>query len=245
MTNKTLCDLATFNNNRKPLYRKQGLQKFQKQMKKLLVLSIALLFSNLTISQTNLFEHPEFDEIAKNHKIIAVIPFKTSIELRPRQMKDITPKELEKMEQSEGASIQSAMYSWFLKRKKRGTLSVNIQNTAATNAKLKKAGVSYENYETFTPAELAKILDVDSIIMGTFKTNKPMSEGASVALGLLIGFWGTTNAATINLSVYNAEDGELLVNYNKKVRGSVGTDNDDLINRVMRKASRRIAYTKN
>jgi len=53
--------------------------------------------------------------------------------------------------------------------------------------------------------------------MGTFDTNKPMSEGAFVALGLLIGFWGTTNSATINLSIYNAVDGELLVNYNKKV----------------------------
>lgn len=81
--------------------------------------------------------------------------------------------------------------------------------------------------------------------MGTFDTNKPMSEGASVALGLLIGFWGTTNSATINLSIYNAVDGELLVNYNKKVRGSIGSDNDSLINILMRKASRRIAYTKN
>ena len=81
--------------------------------------------------------------------------------------------------------------------------------------------------------------------MGTFQTNKPMSEGASVALGLLIGFWGTTNSATINLSIYNAADGELLVNYNKKVRVSIGSDNHSLINIIMRKASRRIAYTKN
>lgn len=149
------------------------------------------------------------------------------------------------MEKSEGESIQSAMYSWFLKRKKRGTLRVNVQNPTTTNSKLKKAGITFENYENYTPSELAKILEVESIIMGTFDTNKPMSEGASVALGLLIGFWGTTNTATINLSIYNSVDGELLVNYNKKVRGSIGTDNDDLINRIMRKASRRIAYTKN
>jgi len=160
-------------------------------------------------------------------------------------MKDITTEQLERMEKSEGESIQSAMYSWFLKRKKRGTLSVNVQNTVTTNAKLKKAEVTFENYETFTPSELAKILEVDAIIMGTFDTNQPMSEGASVALGLLVGFWGATNSATINLSIYNAVDGELLVNYNKKVRGSVGSDNDDLINILMRKASRRIAYTKN
>jgi len=214
-------------------------------MKKLLLFTLIIFSSNLIFSQTNLFENPDFDEIAKDHKIIGVIPFKTSITLRPKQMKDITPEQLERMEKSEGESIQSAMYSWFLKRKKRGTLSVNVQNTVTTNAKLKKAGVTFENYETFTPPELAKILEVDAIIMGTFDTNQPMSEGASVALGLLVGFWGATNSATINLNIYNAVDGELLVNYNKKVRGSVGSDNDDLINILMRKASRRIAYTKN
>lgn len=214
-------------------------------MKKLLLLTLTIFFSNSIFGQTNLFEHPDFDKIAQNHKIIGIIPFKASITLRPKQMKDITPEQLEKMEKSEGKSIQSAMYSWFLKRKKRGTLKVDVQNSATTNAKLKKAGVTLENYENYTPSELAKILEVDSIIMGTFETNKPMSEGASVALGLLIGFWGTTNSATINLSIYNATDGELLVNYNKKIRGSIGSDNDDLVNIVMRKASRRIAYTKN
>ena len=214
-------------------------------MKKLLLFTLIVFSSNLNFSQTNLFENPDFDKIAIDHKIIGVIPFKTSITLRPKQMKDITPEQLERMEKLEGESIQSAMYSWFLKRKKRGTLSVNVQNTVTTNAKLKKAGVTIESYETFTPSELAKILEVDAIIMGTFDTNKPMSEGASVALGLLIGFWGTTNSATINLSIYNAVDGELLVNYNKKVIGSIGSDNDSLINILMRKASRRIAYTKN
>ena len=214
-------------------------------MKKLLLFTFVIFFSNSIIGQTNLFENPDFDKIAKDHKIIGVIPFKVSVTLRPRQMKDITPEQLERMEKSEGEAIQSAMYSWFLKRKKRGKLSVDIQNPATTNAKLKKTGLNIDNYEEYTPSELAKILEVDSIIMGTFETNKPMSEGATVALGLLIGFWGPTNSATINLSIYNSVDGELLVNYNKKVRGGIGSDNDDLVNRIMRKASRRIAYTKN
>ena len=213
-------------------------------MKNLLLFTLIIFSNNLIFSQTNLFENPDFDEIAKNHKIIGVIPFKTSVTLRPKQMKDITPEQLDRMEKSEGESIQSAMHSWFLKRKKRGTLSVDVQNIETTNAKLKKAGVNIENYETFTPLELAKILEVDAIIMGTFETNKPMSQGASVALGLLIGFWGATNSATINLNIYNALDGILLIFHNKKVRGSIGSDNDDLINTLMRKASRRIAYTK-
>ena len=88
------------------------------------------------------------------------------------------------------------------------------------------------------------MLGVDAIITGNYETSKPMSEGASVALGLLIGFWGTTNSATINMSVHNATDGVLLWNYNKKVRGSIGSSSNDLINKLMRKASRRLSYTK-
>lgn len=71
-----------------------------------------------------------------------------------------------------------------------------------------------------------------------------MSEGASVALGLLVGFYGTTNKAVMNIFIYNAMDNELLVNYHKAVSGSLGSSTEDLISIVLRKASRRISYTK-
>lgn len=214
-------------------------------MYRLVLFTIGIFFSSLLVAQTNLYENPDFDRIAKDHKIIGVIPFKASVTLRPKQMKDMTTEQLEKMEVAEGESIQMALHSWFLKRKKRGTLKIDVQSPATTNAKLLKAGITIENYATYTPEELAAVLEVDAIIMGTFETNKPMSEGASAALGIIFGVWGTTSQATLNLNIYNATDGVLLVNYNKRVSGSVGTDNDDLVNRVMRKASRRIAYTKN
>lgn len=70
-----------------------------------------------------------------------------------------------------------------------------------------------------------------------------MSEGASIALAFF-GVWGSTNSAVINMSVHNAEDGILLWNYNKKVKGSLGSSSEDLINVLMRKASRRLSYTK-
>jgi hypothetical protein len=71
-----------------------------------------------------------------------------------------------------------------------------------------------------------------------------MSEGASLVLGALFGFWGSTNKAVINLSIHNGTDGELLINYNKGVSGSLGSSTEDLINTLMRKASRRISYSK-
>jgi hypothetical protein len=213
-------------------------------MKAITISIISLLISLTAFSQTHLYENPEFNNIAKKHKIIGIIPFKASVTLRPKHMKDITPEQLDRMEKAEGGAMQSGMYSWFLKRKKRGALSVDVQDPATSNAKLRKAGVTFENYEEFTPMELAKILEVDAIIMGTFKTNKPMSEGASATLGLLVGFYGNTNDAVVNLFIYNAEDGSLLVNYNKAISGSIGSSTEDLVNILMRKASRRIAYTK-
>ncbi len=205
-----------------------------------------LLFLPFSVfAQTNLYENPDFDRIAIDHKIIAVVPFKTQVKLRPKQMKDMTNEQLHRLEKSEGESIQTAMYSWFLKRKKRGDMQrIEVQDPNTTNAILGKQGIDYNNIRDYTPMELANILGVDALISGNYETDKPMSEGASVALGLLIGFWGSTNNALVNMSVHNAADGILLWNYNKKVSGSIGSSPDDLINKLMRKASRRLAYTK-
>ncbi len=210
-------------------------------------LLLSLLTSFLTFSvlaQTHLYENPAFDKIAEEHQIIAVVPFDATVSLRPKQMKDISPEQLQRMEQSEGESVQMAMYSWFLKREKREELTVKVQDVNKTNALLKKNGITYGNLTEFTPKELARLLEVDAIVSGKFETSKPMSEGASLALGALVGFWGSTNKAVLNMFIHNASDGQLLINYNKGVGGSVGSSTEDLINILLRKASRRISYTK-
>lgn len=213
-------------------------------MKKIVGLFLVLV-SFVANAQTNLYENPQFDEIAKKHKSIAILPFKATVKLRPKQMEKMTTDQFKRLELTEGKSIQTAMFSWFLKRKKRGDLSsIEVQDPNKTTAILRKKKITQENQSNYTPEELAKILGVDAIISGSYETNKPMSEGASLALGVLVGFFGATNSATINMSVHNATDGVLLWNYNKKVRGGIGSSTDDLINTLMRKASRRLSYTK-
>lgn len=215
-------------------------------MNKLLLITSVLFFATITaFGQTSLYENPDFDRIAKDHKVIAIVPFKTQVKLRPRQMKDMNDEQLDRLEQSEGESLQTGMFSWFLKRKKRGKLlDLDIQQPSRTNALLKKEGIDYTNLYEYTSDELATILGVDAIISGDYETNKPMSEGASIALSLLVGFGGSTNTAIVNMNVNNGADGVLLWNYNKKVRGGLGSSPEDLVNVLMRKASRRMAYTK-
>ena len=213
-------------------------------MKKIFLTFLLLTVIFLAKGQNKLYVDPDFPKIGYTHKVIAVIPFITSITLRPKQMLTLKEGDLEKMQQSEGLNIQQSMYSWFLMRKQQGSMWVDVQDVSKTNAMLAKQGISYSNIHEYTPEEIAKILEVDAVVKGTFETTKPMSEGASIALGLLVGFYGSTNQATINMFIHNAEDGKVLVNYNKIVSGSIGSTTDQLINIVMRKTSRKIPYTK-
>jgi hypothetical protein len=211
-------------------------------MKKTFIFTIICMMSLTAFSQTHLYVNPGFKYITKDHRIIGILPFKSTVLLRPKEMKALSHEQLEKIEEAEGKSIQSAMYTWYLVREMRGDLKVKLQSVAATNAKLKKAGITYENLEYYTPDSIAKILEVDAIIMGTYETTKPTSEAAAVVLGMFTGFFGKTNKAVINLYIYNGEDGELLANYNKGVSGSIGSTSEKLVNKLMRKASRRIGY---
>src|SRR5690606_484646 len=134
-------------------------------MKKAFISLLFLSMVYLTHAQTHLYENPDFDRLTASHEMIAILPFKASVTLRPKQMKDFTPEQLNKMEESEGLSIQSAMYSWFLKRDKRQKLKVNVQDPTTTNALLRRNNITPEYIADYTPDELAEILGVDAVIM--------------------------------------------------------------------------------
>ena len=93
-------------------------------MKRIFMSVVFACLSFVVLAQTHLYENPDFDQLTAAHQIIGIVPFKASVTLRPKQMKDISPEQLAKMEESEGLSIQSAMHSWFLKREKQNKLKV-------------------------------------------------------------------------------------------------------------------------
>ena len=94
------------------------------------------------------------------------------------------------------------------------------------------------------PSEIGEILGVDCIVSGSFETSKPMSDAAAVAVGVLLSGIGSTQTTVCNMDFYDTRDDELIVNYNKKVSGGLGSDAQNLINVLMRKGTRRIPYTK-
>jgi len=202
---------------------------------------LCLFIVSAIFSQTKLYVHPDAKTYVSKTKIIAILPLNTSVKLRPKELKDFTSEQIVEMEKAEALSIQSAMYSWFLTRKKRQELLVDVQNPTITNSLLKKAGIdALKAYEEL-PADICKILGVEAIVTGKFSTNKPMSNAAALGLALF-GIGGATQNATANLEFIH-NDNEVVVNYYKNVKGGLGSSSEDLINVLMRKTTRRIPYT--
>jgi hypothetical protein len=213
-------------------------------MKNLIILFALVICINVTNSQTKLYVHPDAKTYVANTKKIAILPLNVQVKLRPKQLKDFTSEQILEMGKNEAVDIQKAMYTWFLTRKKRGTLLVEVQNPKRTNALLKKKGIDIHSYDEYLPSELGAILGVETIITGSYETSKPMSNGAAIGLAVLTGGLFATNSATMNMDFTSTTDDELVVNYFKKVKGTLGSDAQDLINVLMRKVSRRIPYTK-
>jgi hypothetical protein len=69
-----------------------------------------------------------------------------------------------------------------------------------------------------------------------------MSDGASLAMGVLVGFYGATNSGKCNININDGKTGDLLWKYEKTLSRSLGSDTNTIINAMMRKASRKLPY---
>ena len=210
-----------------------------------LALLIGLIASTFEVSAQfirSIYTNPNFDQLAKDHKILAVIPFEANVKLRPKQMKEMTGEDVARMEEQEGESVQSALFSYFLKRKDKHEFNVEFQDISRTNALLAKNGITYESMGEYTTEDLAKMLEVDGIVSGLLVTDKPMSEGGAIALGILTGISAPTNSGKIAININDGATGELLWKYEKALSRDLGSDTNQIINALMRKASRKFPY---
>jgi hypothetical protein len=202
-----------------------------------------IVISSLGFSQSReIYVNPEFNTLAKDHKVVAILPFKAIVKLRPKEMEKMTTERFQQLQRDEGLAVQSAVHSYFLKRKAQHDFSISFKDINTINALLKRNNITEDELDRYTPKELAEILEVDAIITGVLLTDKPMSEGASVALGLLVGVYGPTNSGKCTININDGQSGELMWKYEKTLSRSLGSDTNTIINTMMRKASRQLPY---
>lgn len=204
------------------------------------------VFSALTLLVTacgpKIYKANNFTEKTANHKIVALLPSAVDITLRPNEMKKTTSQQIHESEEKTGFMIQDKMYSWFLKRSNKFKYTVTFQDISKTNAILVKNGITYSELRNKTKEELAQLLGVDAVISSRASMKKPMSDGAAVAMGLLLGAWGSTNDVETSININEATNGDLVWKYDYVVSGSVGSSTDRLVNALMRNASKKFPY---
>ena len=212
-------------------------------MKPLLFATFAALL--LVGCGPQIYKSTEFSNALSKHKTVAILPAEVSIQLRPNQAKGMTAEQMEDMRKKTAYDIQEKMQGWFLRRGEKYQYTVTFQDVIKTNAKLKEAGISYDDLKTTDRSQLAKVLGVDAVMQDRLNMEKPMSEGAAVAVGLLVGAWGNTNTVATTINIHDGTSGNLLWKYDYNASGSVGTSTTRLVDALMRNATKKFPYTMN
>ncbi len=201
---------------------------------------LVVLTVNFAFAQKNIYESNKFDQLSEDHQTLAIIPFFTHLELEEKVSKD----ELQKLEEKEGHAVQDALETYFGRGKKRKKFSVEFQNIKNTNALLAKSSITYKNIDTYTIKELSKILGVDGIISGNLDLNILLSRGIPAEFNFIDYILGDANYGRIGIKISDGKTGKLLWKYEEQINKKSGKNTDDLIDKMMKKATRKFPYDK-
>ncbi|WP_067033436.1 hypothetical protein [Allomuricauda sp. CP2A] len=208
-------------------------------MKKIVSI-IVFLAVTMASAQKNIYENRKFDELTEEHEVLAIMPFIAYLELKEVVDRD----ELKVLAEREGYAVQNALETYFSKRKQRKKFNVDFQNINNTNALLAQNGIDYDNIDIHTTQELCKILDVDGIISGNLNLNILLSEGVPTDFNLLDYFSGDANYGRIGVKISDGESGKLLWKYENEISKKTGKNTTELIDKMMKAASRKFPYDK-
>lgn len=204
------------------------------------ILYLCILAGISLQAQKNIYESDKFDSFSQSHEVLAIMPFLTNLDLED----DISKQELKERSKKEGYAVQNALEIYFSRRKKKKKFSVEFQNTKNTNAILAKNSITYENIDIYTIKELSEILGVDGIISGNLDLNILLSKGIPDDFSFLDYFLGNANYGRIGIKISDGTTGKLLWKYEKKITKKSGKNTDDLVDRMMRLATKKFPYDK-
>ena len=195
-------------------------------------ISCLLIISIFLSSCASVYLAPNAKQKSYSHEVIAIIPPNVSIVAKKKDTKEL----IEEAQKTSSLETQQEIYRYMLMRKSKGQMKVNIQDLNKTNALLNRNDVA-----SLTPEEICTLLNVDAIISTDLIIHHPFSKGAAVAL-LFIGVAATTNQAKVSMSIKGCENKELFWKYDHTYSGGVFTTPSQLIQGLMRNASKKMPY---
>ena len=191
----------------------------------------------------SIYTSSNFSSALARHRTVAILPAEVNIQLRPSEARKVSAEQLEDITNKTAYDIQDKMYGWFLRRGDKYSYTVSFLDINKINAKLKDAGVVYTDLRSKDRAELARILGVDAVMQAKIVSEKPMSEGAAVAVGVIFGVWGSTNKVQTAINIHDGQGGDLLWKYDYEATGTVGSSTTRLVDALMRNATKKFPYS--
>jgi hypothetical protein len=121
-------------------------------------------------------------ERIKTHRSIAILPFEVRFDLRNKNRKKFTEKELAEVRHFMATGLQDHLYNWLKSYSYRKSFTVTIQNTDITDSILAEKKISYLVLYNMGRTELANLLGVDAVLTPNVIFSQPNSEAAAVLL---------------------------------------------------------------
>lgn len=208
-------------------------------MKRTLLLFVFLVVTGAN-AQRDIYLSNHFQELSNDHKVLAIIPFFTHLDLEQK----VSERELVRLEEKEGYAVQDALETYFGRGRKRKKFSVSFQNSKDTNALLVQNDIDYTTIDRYTIKELSRILGVDGIISGNLDVNILLSDGVPAEFSFLDYILGDANYGRIGIKISDGNTGKLLWKYEQEITRKSGKNTDELIDKMMKKAARKFPYDK-
>ena len=217
-----------------------------------------IFLTGFVLQAQTVYLNPEFDSLARDHKELAILPFKVTLKLKLGKMRKMEIEDLKKIEKAEGEAVQTALFDFFLKQKEKDSFKVSFQDITKTNELLAEMGWKNDSYRPKNLEEVCRRLKVDGVIIGTVITSKLLSDeaaaamyalGITVALGTsllgqpeIFGGPGPTNKGTCTIDIHDSKTGELLWKYENTLTRGMGSNTRTVINAMMRKVPKKFPY---
>jgi len=209
----------------------------------LAALALVALSSGTGLAGAQKYVHPQFVELTKDHKTLAVLPFKVAID-KTKLPKNMTLEMIASAEKEESTEFQTQLYARFLQRAQAGDYTVGFQDVDQTNALLARAGIARDSLYMHTKDEIAKVLGVDGLVAGSVHQTQPTSAGMAIAQTFLLGFSGNTQRVDINVTVHNGADGTLLWSYDHTDKGGLMNTVEGMVKSLLKKVGGNFPYRK-
>jgi hypothetical protein len=188
---------------------------------RIFILSLSVLFLISCGTNRAVYKSADFSEKSSRHQTIAILPVKIiQTGHRPKEVKE---EDILKANEKWGYTFQESLHSYVVRetsRNRKGPI-VSFQAPQKTNAILKEQGWDIAATYDQQPEELARLLDVDAVMITTLEHNRNFSDGVAYGMAagrIVLGAFNKShhmpgmNASDVNMNsyLYDARDSKLI-----------------------------------